>query len=37
MAAGYLEEGYEDKVSVFDMFFRKIPDGGRLCHYGRAG
>ena len=28
MAAGYLEEGYEDKVSVFDMFFRKIPDGG---------
>lgn len=28
MAAGYLEEGYEDKISVFDMFFRKIPDGG---------
>ncbi len=28
MAAGYLEEGYEDQISVFDMFFRRIPDGG---------
>ena len=28
MSAGYLEEGYEDKISVFDMFFRRIPDGG---------
>ena len=28
MAAGYLEEGYRDKVSVFDMFFRRVPDGG---------
>lgn len=28
MAAGYLEEGYEDKISVFDMFFRRVPDGG---------
>ena len=28
MAAGYFEEGYEDKVAVFDMFFRKVPDGG---------
>lgn len=28
MSAGYLEEGYESKVSVFDMFFRRIPDGG---------
>lgn len=28
MAAGYLEEGYEDKISVFDMFFRRIPDEG---------
>ena len=28
MAAGYFEEGYTDKVGVFDMFFRKIPDGG---------
>ncbi len=28
MAAGYLEEGYRDKISVFDMFFRRVPDGG---------
>ena len=28
MAAGYLEEGYKDKISVFDMFFRRVPDGG---------
>ena len=28
MAAGYLEEGYQDKISVFDMFFRRIPDEG---------
>ncbi|MBQ8647169.1 MAG: nicotinate phosphoribosyltransferase [Oscillospiraceae bacterium] len=28
MAAGYYEEGYEDKISVFDMFFRRVPDGG---------
>ena len=28
MSAGYLEEGYKDKISVFDMFFRRIPDGG---------
>lgn len=28
MAAGYFEDGYQDTVAVFDMFFRKIPDGG---------
>lgn len=28
MAAGYFEEGYKDKICVFDMFFRKVPDGG---------
>lgn len=28
MAAGYLKEGYESKISVFDMFFRRIPDKG---------
>ena len=28
MAAGYFAEGYKDKISVFDMFFRRIPDGG---------
>lgn len=28
MAGGYFEEGYLDKVGVFDMFFRRVPDGG---------
>ena len=28
MSAGYLDEGYVDKVAVFDMFFRRVPDGG---------
>ena len=28
MAAGYFEEGYRDKICVFDMFFRRVPDGG---------
>ena len=28
MSAGYLDEGYEDKIAVFDMFFRRVPDGG---------
>ena len=28
MANGYLENGFENKEAVFDMFFRKIPDNG---------
>ena len=28
MANGYLEMGLQNKRAVFDMFFRKIPDGG---------
>ena len=28
MSAGYLDEGYLDKTAVFDMFFRRVPDGG---------
>ena len=28
MSAGYLDEGYVDKIAVFDMFFRRVPDGG---------
>ena len=30
MAAGYFEEGYTDKVGVFDMFFRKNPTAAAL-------
>lgn len=28
MAAGYFGSGYTQKIAVFDMFFRKLPDGG---------
>ncbi len=28
MANGYLEHGFSDKIAYFDMFFRKVPDGG---------
>ena len=28
MANGYFEAGMKDNVAVFDMFFRRIPDGG---------
>ena len=28
MAGGYFEEEYTEKTCVFDMFFRKVPDGG---------
>ena len=28
MSAGYFEEGYQQKTAVFDMFFRRVPDGG---------
>ena len=28
MANGYLEQGVGDTIAYFDMFFRKVPDGG---------
>ena len=28
MANGYLELGMQDEIAYFDMFFRKLPDGG---------
>ncbi|MBE7042508.1 MAG: nicotinate phosphoribosyltransferase [Ruminococcaceae bacterium] len=28
MANGYFEHGLKDKIAVFDMFFRKVPDEG---------
>ncbi len=28
MMGGYLESGHRDTVAVFDLFFRRIPDGG---------
>jgi len=28
MANGYFEKGFEKQIAYFDMFFRRIPDGG---------
>ena len=28
MANGYLKHGYKDRIACFDMFFRRVPDGG---------
>ena len=30
MSNGYFLNGMKDKIAVFDMFFRNIPDGGGL-------
>lgn len=31
MANGYLEHDVGSKIAYFDMFFRKVPDGGGYC------
>lgn len=31
MANGYLKNGVGDKTVYFDMFFRRVPDGGGFC------
>ena len=28
MANGYFASGFKDTIGYFDMFFRKVPDGG---------
>ena len=28
MSQGYFKEGYADRISYFDVFFRRVPDGG---------
>ncbi len=28
MSQGYFDNGFKDKIAVFDMFFRRVPDGG---------
>ena len=28
MANGYFRKGYQEKITYFDVFFRKVPDGG---------
>ena len=31
MGNGYFNKGLKDKIAYFDMFFRRIPDGGGYC------
>ncbi|GAA0078333.1 nicotinate phosphoribosyltransferase [Clostridium sp. CTA-5] len=31
MGNGYFEKGLKDKIAYFDMFFRRVPDGGGYC------
>lgn len=31
MANGYFTNGFEHKIAYFDMFFRRVPDGGGYC------
>ncbi|MDO4674629.1 nicotinate phosphoribosyltransferase [Campylobacter sp.] len=31
MSAGYFSSGFEDKICYFDVFFRKVPDGGAFA------
>ena len=31
MGNGYFEYGLKDKIAYFDMFFRRVPDGGGYC------
>lgn len=31
MANGFFEEGCGDRIAYFDMFFRRVPDGGGLA------
>jgi len=31
MGNGYLESNAQDKIAYFDMFFRRVPDGGGFC------
>ncbi len=44
MAHGYFENGMEDQIAYFDMFFRRVPDeggfaimAGRRCSIFTAG
>ena len=31
MGNGYFDNGVADKIAYFDMFFRRVPDGGGYC------
>ena len=31
MAQGYFAKGYRDRITYFDLFYRRCPDGGGFC------
>ena len=31
MGNGYFEKGIQDRIAYFDMYFRRVPDGGGYC------
>ena len=31
MGNGYFDNGVANKIAYFDMFFRRVPDGGGYC------
>lgn len=31
MANGYFNKGVQDRIAYFDMYFRRVPDGGGYC------
>ena len=31
MGNGYFKNGLENKIAYFDMYFRRVPDGGGYC------
>ena len=31
MAQGYFAKGYKERITYFDLFFRRCPDGGGFC------
>ena len=31
MAQGYFSKGYRERITYFDLFFRRCPDGGGFC------
>ena len=31
MSQGYFANGYKDRITYFDLFFRRCPDGGGFC------
>ena len=37
MGNGYFEAGCKDRITYFDVFFRKVPDGWRLRHCSWTG